>query len=498
MVDARSFGRPQDDRWRVFALDLRSLATFRVALGLVLLVDLGIRAGDFSAMYGEGGMAPVELVQSQLGAGEWSLHLLSGANVAQAGLMVVAAGLAAALVVGFHTRLATIGCWLLTASLHVRLPIVLNAGDTLLRVLLFWAMFLPLGAAWSFDARRRGPPPSTVVRSPATFAFLIQLALVYWCAGLAKLNADWLDGNALEQIFSFSLYGKPLGQWLRQFPEVTRWLGWSVVALELAGPWLLFAPWRNAQFRLVAVAAFAAFHLGIAATITVGMFPWVGLAGWVAVAPGMVWGSRAKPPAMADLRQAAGPALAPSFLGGRLQAACLFALLGMVVAWNALDVVGRQAAPWLHDRLRPVVNATTLAQSWRLFSEPSRFDAWFFYRGRLANGEIVDLTTGRPFVDEVRPAAAHEFSNHHWRKLHLRLTGRDYRAYCMPLAEFMRRAWDDRHEADERVARLDFYCLRLLVHRRGELDGFVRQNLAVIVVDPSQGNFAEALRELEE
>ena len=127
--------------------------------------------------------------------------------------------------VGYRTRLATIGSWVLLASLHVRLPIVLNAGDTMLRVLLFWSMFLPLGRRVVARCASRGSPRSSrLVASPATAAFMVQLALVYWAAGLGKWNEVWLSGEALAQVFAFRYYGEPLGRWLLISPRSTHWL----------------------------------------------------------------------------------------------------------------------------------------------------------------------------------------------------------------------------------------------------------------------------------
>src|SRR5262245_9631729 len=116
----------------VFGLDVRSLAVLRMALGGILLADLWVRSSDFAAMYTDDGIAPVALLRSLTGGGQWSLHLLSGAVWFQLTLFVVAALFALALLAGLRTRLATIASWALISSLHVRLPVVLNAGDTLL------------------------------------------------------------------------------------------------------------------------------------------------------------------------------------------------------------------------------------------------------------------------------------------------------------------------------------------------------------------------------
>jgi hypothetical protein len=488
--------RAPDRRWNtIFALDVRSLAALRMAFGGLVLIDLAARARDFSAMYTETGIAPVELVRSQTGPGSWSFHLLSGATWVQAGLFAVAAVFAAALVVGYRTRLATIASFVMLASLHGRVPLVLNAGDTMLRVLLFWSIFLPLGAVWSLDARRRSPPPARSVSSLATFAFMVQLALVYWCAGLSKLNPVWLSGDALGNIYSFTLYGQPLGHLLAQFPEVTRWMTLATVAFEIAGPLIIFMPFCVDKCRTAAVIIFIGFHLGIAATITVGLFPWVGAAAWIALIPGSVWGQRG----LSDRNAATSPSVAQhdqAFKLGAASNAIALAALAFVLIGCTLDLIGRGAAPRIAAIMRPLGNLTMLRQSWRLFSKPTKFDAWFHYSARLASGDVVDLATGAPFTTfEEATATPQQFANHRWRKLHLRLTQNSTAPYRTAAAEYMRRQWDEQHGPDERVARLDFTCTRVPVDRDGNQGAFVRLNLAVVGDAAEQGAFAEALRD---
>lgn len=54
--------------------------------------------------------------------------------------------------VGYHTSLMTCLTWFMTVSLHARNILVLHGGDILMRMLLFFAMFLPLGEVYSIDA----------------------------------------------------------------------------------------------------------------------------------------------------------------------------------------------------------------------------------------------------------------------------------------------------------------------------------------------------------
>jgi len=86
----------------LFAIDLRSLALFRIATATLLLVDLASRARLLTENYSDAGAYPraTVLVNFPIGALP-SLHLLSGSARFQLGLFVLAGIAAALLLVGY-------------------------------------------------------------------------------------------------------------------------------------------------------------------------------------------------------------------------------------------------------------------------------------------------------------------------------------------------------------------------------------------------------------
>jgi hypothetical protein len=133
------------------SIDLRSLAALRVALALLLLCDLATRAPWLRLHHSDEGVWPRGVADAPW---HFSLYRLGGLGTASV-LHAVAALCALLLLAGWRTRLATAASWLLLVSLQVANPLLTNNGDILLRMLLLWGMFLPLGARWSLDARRR-------------------------------------------------------------------------------------------------------------------------------------------------------------------------------------------------------------------------------------------------------------------------------------------------------------------------------------------------------
>ena len=102
----------------------------------------------------------------------------------------------------------------------------------------------------------------------------IQVGLVYFFAGIAKLNTDWL------------LRAQPLKIWLtanQDFPVIGSWLtydsvafigSWGGAAFDLTVPFLLC--WKRT--RMPAFLALVAFHLMTAKMFQLGLFPWLMIA----------------------------------------------------------------------------------------------------------------------------------------------------------------------------------------------------------------------------
>jgi hypothetical protein len=118
---------------------------------------------------------------------------------------------------------------------------------------------------------------------------IVQLAIVYWLAGWAKWNDAWLHEDALGNVFKFGLYGLPLGAALSDYPALTRFFSRATVWFELLGPLLLFIPWRVSLLRMLAFVGFVALHIGIAVTMTVGLFSYAAIAVWMAILPAAFW-----------------------------------------------------------------------------------------------------------------------------------------------------------------------------------------------------------------
>jgi hypothetical protein len=453
---------PPASPWlRLVAIDLRSLALFRIALGVLILAGLASRVVDFRVFFTDEGVWPVSVAWAEDWVpGMWSLHLVSGSWAWQAGLSIAEALAGLALLLGWRTRTVAVLAWVLVASAQKRDVMIVSGAGALLRQFLFWGMWLPLGARWSLDARRRGrgaTAPDSVC-SVASAALLLQVVLVYWANVIYKSDPAWRStGDAIWMALSQETYARPLGRWLLAWPGLLRALTHATFALEALGPLLVLIPWRTDRWRLLAVSLFIPFHATLAATMYLGFFPFVSIAGWL-----LFLGSQAS-------RLTGGPASVPA---GRLPssrwhrpasfaAAACFAL---TVCWNL-----RPAVPALKI-LDPLAHALRLEQRWAMFApKPREVDSWCVVVGTDATGAETNLWNGDHPVNWKRPRDfAAFFPSDTWKLYFLNLrSGSGPRARLF--AEWLAQKWRREHPGAAPFKKLEVYHLEESIYARGAM-----------------------------
>jgi hypothetical protein len=281
----------------VLGLDLRSLAAFRIGIALIILVDLFTRFRDLTAHYTDFGVLPRTLLKEIAKKGYWSLHAISGEPIFQVLLFAIAAFFALLMLIGYRTRVAVIASWVLLISLHNRNPALIFAADDVLRALMFWAMFLPLGASYSLDSALNTSQrqlPKRVV-SGATFALMCQQCFIYiFSAAIKTKSPTWVDGSAVYYALSFDQYVTPFGHFLLNFQPILNIFTKITLVLEWIGPLIIFIPFRNSLFRLAAVLTFIGLHAGFGLTLNIGIFPFLSIFSWLAFLPSSFWDSLEK------------------------------------------------------------------------------------------------------------------------------------------------------------------------------------------------------------
>jgi hypothetical protein len=390
---------------QLFGIDLRTLALLRVGLGVAVLADVVMRSFDLVALYTDQGVLPRELLRAAEGrAVLLSAHYWASASPwLQGALFAFTAVCAVALMVGWRTRLLTLICWYLVASVQVRQPLGYMGGDSILRLMLFWSLFLPMAARFSVDAakgRVRAMPDRFL--SGATVAMLLQVCLIYWATGVRKNGPLWWSGQAVFYALHLDEWATPFGVYLRAYPTLHEMLTWATLGLELLGPFLAFVPVYTAAFRVATILMFWGFHLGLASAMNIGLFPLFSMVAWLAFVPTAVWERLGSPTSGAIGRPSTWPARLAS-----VTAVVLMLYVVMLLAERA-----RLVPRVLPTSVTQVGTVLRIQQTWNMFApDPSRSTIRYELRTTGVDGaQVVQpaTTSFRTTVYLGRVAAARD------------------------------------------------------------------------------------------
>jgi predicted DCC family thiol-disulfide oxidoreductase YuxK len=283
----------------LFSIDLRALVAFRITIGIIIILDLLQRLPHIVAFYTDFGFMPREaLLELFANPHRISIHTANGQLWFQLLLFALAAIAALCMIVGYRTRVATILSWFLLISLHNRNELILQGGDNLFHLLLFWSMFLPLGASFSLDkawgVSQLDPDSEENKRifSMGTVAFLVQVFLAFFMAALLKTGPEWVkDFSATMYAGSVNYLSTPLSRWALSLHYPPLMQAWTIflLGIEFVGPLLLFIPWKNHWFRIPSIVLLWAMLVGCNLGLQIALFPAIFAASLIPFIPSQVW-----------------------------------------------------------------------------------------------------------------------------------------------------------------------------------------------------------------
>jgi hypothetical protein len=208
------------------------------------------------------------------------------------------------MLMGAFSRLSCIVAYLCLLSLDHRNLVILNSGDTMLKMLVFYLCFCPCGASFSLDSvwksRRDNHPvdssrPSrSASRSPGLNAALtaiqnlfifgpmekfaapwgqrliqLQVSIVYFFTSFDKLEGhSWHIGTALWYVYNLSEMQRfPLPAFTR-YPVMINAATWGTILTEVSLALLIWVP----SLRYLVILCGVLLHLGIEYNMNVPLF----------------------------------------------------------------------------------------------------------------------------------------------------------------------------------------------------------------------------------
>lgn len=186
----------------------RSLAVCRMCVSLWLLWSVqewALGEGP-RLLFGARRLLPssavMELAYSR---GHFSLFFFNASPLWHYALFAAMAIAALALLLGWHTRAASVALWLLTASLQERFAPAMDNGDQLVRLVLFFGSFSSWGRRLSLDsamaaAHGAWPPPPPLWKALGNGGLLLQVFFAQVLFAATLTGASYADGTAVHRL----------------------------------------------------------------------------------------------------------------------------------------------------------------------------------------------------------------------------------------------------------------------------------------------------------
>jgi len=247
-----------------------AMGVFRMLVGFGMFLNLAMVGLAFQDWFTEKGFVPIRLLDIYqppispsflIGKAQFTLpfvppriallaHCTDERVTAAFYLLTMVAALFTML--GLWSRVSTIALAIGVVSLHMRNPLILHGGDTVMRISVLYVALAPSGAACSLDrliAMWRGKAPKAVPLVSMWPQRLVayNMALVYLTTVWGKWDGSkWHDGTAtwytarLAEFFRF-----PVPSFVNQLPFV-HFTTYATLATEFAlGTLVFYKPFRK-------------------------------------------------------------------------------------------------------------------------------------------------------------------------------------------------------------------------------------------------------------
>ncbi|MBC7425627.1 MAG: hypothetical protein H7321_03740 [Bacteroidia bacterium] len=444
-------------------LDIRALSLMRIGIAFLLMLDLSIRLNDLEAFYSNTGVAPLSMIFENAWNDYYiSLHTISGLWQVQFLIFCFAFFCALMLFIGYRTKLFTFLSWIMLLSLHNRNEIILQGGDDLLRLTLFWAMFLPWGSRYSYDSTHNINENSLPlqIRNWATLAYLLQISYVYTGSALLK-GAEWnTDFTALYYVYSLDQIAYPVSHFFYTKPELMKVLTAIAYYFELFVPLLFFFPFKNGLFRLIAFIFITGFHLFNGFTVFIGLFFLIGITSTIGILPTFALDyfdritARLKPIFIQSFNGIAyplkyiikwRPQKAMNAFTDKVNTGILIFLVLFVFYWNLSNIPSLIFKP--SENIKPLAYSLRLDQCWGMFA-PNVFkdDGWFIYEATTFSGEHFDLLHPKNTLTfNKTECTLYSCPNDRWRKYGENYILADHDFMRGYFCNYKMRTWNEKH-----------------------------------------------------
>lgn len=249
------------------------IAVYRILYGLLLIWTLVLLCPYIDIFYGPNGILSIETARMYV----HNFGLTE--NMAIVFAITLIFGLM--LTCGLYTRFSALMVLVGLILIHNRNYLILNSGDTLLRLGAYYLVFANAGDALSLDRlirKRRGETEVSRKSQWVQKLLQFQVALIYAVAFTSKLAGQtWLDGTAVYYALRVEEFARIPVPFIVNNLFLCKLFTWGALVTEAS---MFTLVWFR-KLRYFVLAAAVLLHLGIELTMNIPIFEWLMIASLV-------------------------------------------------------------------------------------------------------------------------------------------------------------------------------------------------------------------------
>lgn len=251
----------------------------RIAFGLIILYNYTIHYSQRYFLWGPNGLVGTDSVTESF-LYNLSLYSLSTSNLYFNIIFHLGILIAIVFLMGYKGRLISVLNFIFVWSLMSHNNLILDGGDNILRIMLFYLIFADTTQYFSVDAQIRAYKKKVntnlssklslrfLLHNLAILAFLVQVCILYFTSGLHKAMGElWQNGTAIYYILQVNEFSHPFFKDIIFASDFFLVVGaYLAIIVQLAFPFLLF----NKKTKYIGMLGVIGMHTGI--FLVMGLF----------------------------------------------------------------------------------------------------------------------------------------------------------------------------------------------------------------------------------
>ncbi len=256
------------------------LSFFRVAIGLVILLQFTAVLPDFDKLFSSSSIIPQDIMD--VFTPDWLItfskivSFLQTFGIEERTTIMVTQGLFIALcifiITGFYSRVSALLLLILQIALLKGSSFFAYGADFFTSMSLFYLMLFPSDQHFSLRNCVFNRKTGTADITPVKRLFQIHISIAYFFSGLDKaLGFNWWNGEAIWKAIHLPYSNRDLNidfSWLAEHPYLLNFIGWSTIIIEMCYPlFIWYKPTQKTWLFLT-----VSMHIGIALVLNLYYF----------------------------------------------------------------------------------------------------------------------------------------------------------------------------------------------------------------------------------